>query len=199
MQIFIENRLTSSRGDERPAEGLVPSEMMRCDLDSDRPLNWKPSLKPTESLSGGQGKAEAAPTTKVHRYELTSGTRVVPVVLLSRQGPSLNRFDLHLQGTAKALPDSIQTVTVKPEAQSPPKGRTEQTAGAAKVKGEPGDKQIGRISKVKAEAKPEAESAKPPHRGGASVRVKAEAPSPTKPGAATMPPARGTRLPRRRA
>ncbi len=179
-------RLMTSKGGERPAEDLVPSEMMRCDLESDRPLNWKPSLKPTESPSGGQAKAEAAPITKVHHYELTSGTRAFSAVLPSRQVTWLNRCELHLQGP------------VKQEPPSPPTSRTEHTARAAKVKGEPGDQETGQSSQVKAEVKAEAARAKSPHRGGASVRVKAEAPSPTKPGAAAAQSARGTRLSGRR-
>ncbi len=172
---------------------------MRCDLEPDQPLKWKPSLRPTESLSGGQGKAEAAPTTKVHHCELTSGTRAFLAVLPSRQVTWLICCELHLQGPAKAPSDGIQKVTVKSEPQSLPTSRTQQTSRAAEVKGEPGDQETGRSSKVKAEVKPEAESAKPPHRGGASVRVKAEAPSPTKPGVAATQPARSTRLPRRNA
>ena len=58
-------RSTASKGVERPTDDLVPAEMMRCDLELDRPLNWKPSLKPTEGLSSQQDSAEAAPL-KVH-------------------------------------------------------------------------------------------------------------------------------------
>ena len=43
----------------------MPAEMMRCDLELERPLKWKPSLKPTDGPDRQHVKAEKAPSEQV--------------------------------------------------------------------------------------------------------------------------------------